>query len=92
MVLLATRIVLNSFAGLSDNFKAYFERLLLFVLNFSISSGLSEKKATSEPEIRADPQSNSISTIIPVIIFISGVYTAIPEINAINDSEYSDSN
>jgi hypothetical protein len=63
----------------------------LFDLNFSISSGLNEKNATSDADIRADPNSRIISIIRPIIILKSGTLTVIAEIVAIYESGYSGS-
>jgi hypothetical protein len=57
----------------------------LFDLNFSISSGLKEKNATSAPDIRADPKSRIISIKNPIIILKSGALTVIAERIAINE-------
>jgi len=57
-----------------------------------MSSGLNEKYATSEPDIRADPKRRIISIKIPIIILKSGELTAIPERIDIYESEYSGSN
>jgi hypothetical protein len=65
--------------------------LLLSLFSISISSGLKEKKATSEPEIRADPMSSISRIAIPMIIPGSGVFTSIPERSVINESGYSGS-
>lgn len=72
-VLLATRMVLRSFSGILYNLitlAAFFD---LDVLSFSMSSGLREKKATSEPEIRADETRSSTRMEKPVIRVGSGV-------------------
>jgi hypothetical protein len=53
--------------------------LSLVDLKFSISSGLNEKKATSEADIRADPMSRIMITRKPTIILKSGVLMAIPD-------------
>jgi hypothetical protein len=91
-VLFATSIVLKSFSGLLYSFRALFDFLLLYVLNFSISSGLNEKYATSEPDMRADPKRRIISINSPIIILKSGALTAMPERNDIMESGYSGSN
>jgi hypothetical protein len=79
IVLLATSTVLNSFSGLLYSFRAICDCLLLFVLNFSMSSGRNEKYATSEPDIRAEPISRIMRIISPVIILKSGALKAMPE-------------
>jgi len=55
IVLFATRMVLNSFSGLLCKLRTALDLSSLSDLNFSISSGLKEKKATSEAETMADP-------------------------------------
>lgn len=79
MVLLATRIVLNSFSGLLYSFIVICDFLLLCDLNFSISSGVNEKNATSEADIRADPRRSIIRIMSQITILISGGLTTIPE-------------
>jgi hypothetical protein len=53
--------------------------LFLFVLKLSISSGLNEKYATSEADIRADPARRIINMAIPVKVCRSGGVIEIPE-------------
>jgi hypothetical protein len=60
-------------------------------LNFSISSGLNEKNATSDADIRADPSRRIVSIINPIIILKSGALTVTTERIAINESGYSGS-
>jgi hypothetical protein len=57
-----------------------------------MSSGLKEKYATSEPDIRADPKSNRISIKIPTIILKSKALTIMPEFKKMLESIYPGSN
>jgi len=66
--------------------------LLLFDLKRSISSGLKEKYATSEADIRADPISSIIRTIRPVIVLKSGEFTGMAVKIDTTDSVLSGSN
>ena len=91
-VLFATRMVLSSFSGLLYSFKTARAFLLLLLLNFSISSGRNEKKATSEPDMTADPKRSKISTRNPVIILKSGEFVVIPESSVRFDNRYPGSN
>lgn len=52
--LLAMRIIANKCFGLSKSFIATAEDFPLSFSNSSISPGLKEKKATSDPDIMAD--------------------------------------
>jgi hypothetical protein len=54
-------------------------------LNFSISSGLNEKKATSEAETRADPISSIMIIRKPTTILKSGALMPIPDNRIIYD-------
>jgi hypothetical protein len=58
---------------------AVIDRLSLFVLKFSISSGLNEKYATSDADIRADPARRTTRKASPVIVCKSGTLTEIAE-------------
>jgi hypothetical protein len=51
---------------------------VLLILSFSISSGLNEKKATSEPDIRAEMKSNMTRTINPIASLKSRGLTTMP--------------
>jgi len=55
IVLLAIRIVLSNLSGLLCSLSAFFAFVLLIVLNDLRSSGLSERYATSEADIKAEP-------------------------------------
>ena len=65
--------------------------LSLFDLNFSISSGLNEKYATSDADIRADPIRRISKKASPIIIFKSGVLTEIAERIEIKEIELTGS-
>jgi hypothetical protein len=56
-----------------------FDFLSLLVFRFSISSGLKEKKATSDADISADPIKSIIINRSPINILKSGVFTPTPE-------------
>jgi len=70
-VLLATRMVLRRVSGESQSFSTIAAFLDLLAFSFSMSSGRSEKKATSDPDIRADIKSSMIRTTRPTITFRS---------------------
>ena len=89
IVLLATRIVLRSFSGLLYNLSAIFDCLFLVDLNFSMSSGLKEKKATSAADINAEPNRRIIRISSPINILRSGGLKVIPESGNNNGSVYS---
>jgi hypothetical protein len=57
-----------------------------------MSAGLSEKYATSEPDIKADIDRRIIRTIKPVNVLKSGVLTVIPERNMIFVRKFPGSN
>ncbi len=79
IVLFATSTVLSSFSGLLYSFRIALDFLFLFDLRFSSSSGLKEKKATSEADMRADPMRRIMITKRPITILKSGVLIPIPE-------------
>jgi hypothetical protein len=60
--------------------------LSLFVFRFSISSGLKEKKATSDADISADPIRSIIITRRPMNILKSGVFIPTPDSNNKHDN------
>jgi len=65
IVLFATRIVLKSFfSGNVVKLQNCLERLFLDDFNLLISAGLSEKYATSEPDIRAETKRRISSTTL----------------------------
>lgn len=64
IMLLVTRMLLSSFSGFERRFRAVAALLLLLCSSSSMSPGVSEKKATSEPEINADATISSISIMI----------------------------
>jgi hypothetical protein len=86
MVLFATSIVLRSFSGLLYNFRIVFDFSSLLDLRFSSSSGLKEKNATSEADMRADPTRRIMMTRKPITILKSGELIPIPEIRNKYDS------
>jgi hypothetical protein len=49
--------------------------LLLLLLNVSLSAGDNEKKATSDPEIKAEQISSKITINASLIIYMSGLVT-----------------
>ena len=63
--LLAIRIVASSFWGFSISRKISLFFFVLLSFNSLSCFGVREKKATSEPEINADENSNKIIAIIP---------------------------
>lgn len=67
------RIVLNSLSGVLISFNTAVDLLDLLLDRSSIFAGLSEKKATSEPEIRAEKINNIRSTANPTIIVTGGI-------------------
>ena len=79
IVLFATRMVLNSFSGLLCSFMTALDFLSFSDLNHSISSGLKEKKATSEAETKAEPIKRIIIIIKPKTILKSGALMPIPD-------------
>jgi len=86
IVLFATRTVLSSFSGLLYRFRTVFDFLSLCVLSFSISSGLKEKNATSEADIKAEPIRRITMTRRPITILKSGALIPIPETSIKYDS------
>jgi hypothetical protein len=60
-----------------QSFKTPFERLFFDVLSLFISAGLSEKNATSEPDIKAEIKRSIIRITIPIIVLKSGVLTIV---------------
>ena len=85
IVLFATSMVLSSFSGLLCSFRTDLDFLSFSDLNFSISSGLNEKKATSEAETRAEPIRRTIITRKPKTILKSGALMPIPDNRNIHD-------
>jgi len=75
MVLLATRMVLSSLSGFESSLSAVEEFLAFACCSFSMSVGVREKYATSDPEIKAEAIismtrmiiSVTRETIVPVI-------------------------
>ena len=67
-------IVLSNSSGLPRSFRAVEELRERLFVSSSIFAGPSEKKATSEPEIKAEQTSNSTSTASSII---TGVVMAI---------------
>jgi hypothetical protein len=65
--------------------------LSLFVLKFSISSGLKEKYATSDADIRAEPARRIASITIPVIVCKSGALTEMADRTDIKERELTGS-
>jgi hypothetical protein len=61
--LLTTRMVLRRLSGVSRSFRTFLALLDLLLLKLSLFEGLIEKKATSDPEIKAEHINNN-STII----------------------------
>ena len=59
--LLATRMVANNLLGFCNSFSILLIFLGYFSLCSSISEGVNEKKATSAPDINADPRSKKAS-------------------------------
>ena len=78
-------MVLNSFSGLLCKLRTALDLSSLSDLNFSISSGLKEKKATSEAETMADPIRRIMIIRKPTTILKSGALMPIPDNNIIND-------
>jgi hypothetical protein len=64
----------------------------LLDLSFSISSGRNEKKATSEPDIRAEMKSNRTRTIKPIISLKSRVLATMPGKSATDENKNPGSN
>ena len=60
--LLAISTVANSFLGFSASLAIILPVGVFSSLSVSISAGVSEKRATSAPEIRAEQNNNSINT------------------------------
>jgi hypothetical protein len=66
--LLAIRIVANNLFGLDNKSKTLVETLSLLLFKVSLSFASIEKKATSEPETKAESTRRTIITIIAIII------------------------
>lgn len=71
--LLAIKIVAKSFFGFSSNVKIIFELRLFFSSRYFFSEGLIEKKATSDPDTKAEQISKKMIAMIEPVI--SGVNT-----------------
>ena len=65
--LLDTNIVASNLRGESRSFSAVFATFDLLFFKLSISFGVREKKATSEPDTKADKNNNTTERIIPNI-------------------------
>jgi hypothetical protein len=92
IVLFATSMVLKSFSGLLCNFMTVLNFLSFSDLNLSISSGLKEKKATSEAETKAEPIKRIMIIRKPKTILKSGALMPIPDNRNIYDRGLSVSN
>ena len=67
MKLLATRMVANNFLGRSKSFEIIWNAVDFCCRPLSMSERVSEKKATSAPDIRAEHASNAQIEITPMI-------------------------
>ncbi len=63
-------MVANTRCGIFNKFSSVWFILLSFSFNLFISTGESEKKATSEPEISAEMNNSTNMEIIPVTVLI----------------------
>jgi hypothetical protein len=60
-----TNMVASNLRGASSNLSVVFATFELLLFKLSISFGVREKNATSEPEIKAEKNSNTTEKIIP---------------------------
>ena len=73
--LFTTNIVPSRCSGFANNFMIFFEEGVFFDFKFLRSEGEREKKATSDPEIKAEQSKRTSNNIIHTIITGSGACT-----------------